>query len=194
MPETPMGRVAAEELSPELQELRELAMNRVGDATAIEVWAKHPAMLEWYFEGFYRNVFYNGDPRMLVDVRSKELIRIKLSKQHGCFFCNRWNRHDCLAAGLTEAQIDGVLNPTPELFDERDLAVIEFADQMMLQNTEGQLSKTLHARLRRHFSDAQIVEMAFVAAVLTGMAKHVFVLDLVDREEICPVGRRPAAA
>ena len=163
MPQTPMGRVQAAELPKKLGELHELAMSRVGDATAIEVWAKHPAMLEWYFEGFYRNIFSNGDPRMLVDVRTKELIRIKLSKQHGCFFCNRWNRHDCLAAGLTDAQIDGVLELTPELY----------------------------ARLRQHFSDAEIVEMSFIAAVLTGMAKHVFVLDLVDREEICPIGRRP---
>ena len=35
--------------------------------------------------------------------------------------------------------------------------------------------------------------MGVVPAVLTGMAKHVFVFDLVDRKETCPV-RRPEAA
>ena len=192
MPETLLQRVPPEQLHAELRPVWDLATARSGDATAIEAWGTHPAMLDWYFNGFYQNVFYNADARMLVDVRSKELLRIKLSKQHGCVFCNRWNSVDCLSAGITQTQIDNVLSPTPEHFDEKDLAVIELADQRMLQNMNGQLSPDLHARLRKYYSDAQIVELGFVAAVLTGMAKYIFVFDLVDREETCPV-RKPGA-
>jgi alkylhydroperoxidase family enzyme len=192
VPDTPLKRIPPEQLPPELRPVWDLANSRSGDATAIEAWANHLPMLDWYFNGFYRNVFYNGDPRMVVDVRTKELLRIKLSKQHGCRFCNRWNSVDCLAAGITQAQIDHVLAPTPEHFDEKDLAVIELADQMMLQNMAGQLDQGLYARLRKYYSDAQIVEMGFVAAVLTGMAKYIFVFDLVEREETCPV--RPPEA
>lgn len=187
MPDTPLARVPRNQLPEEMKAVWDLAQSRVGDPTAIEAWANHLPMLDWYFTGFYRNVFYNGDARMKVDVRTKELLRIKLSKQHGCQFCNRWNSVDCLAAGITQEQIDNVLAPTSKHFDDKDLAVIELADQMMLQNMHGQLSPELHARLRRHYSDAQIVEMGFVAAVLTGMAKYVFVFDLVNREETCPV-------
>jgi alkylhydroperoxidase family enzyme len=89
MPTTPMNRVPPERLTAELRPIWDLAMARVGDATAIEVWANSLPMLDWYFKAFYETVFYNGDPRMTLDVRTKELLRIKLSKQHGCRFCNR---------------------------------------------------------------------------------------------------------
>jgi AhpD family alkylhydroperoxidase len=193
MPETPLAKIPRDALPDDLKPVWDAAQQRVGDATAIEAWANSLPMLDWYFNGFYRNVFYNADPRMTLDVRTKELLRIKLSKQHGCRFCNRWNSVDCLAAGITQEQIDQVLTPTSQHFDDRDLAVIELADQMMLQNMHGQLTPELHARLRRWYTEAQIVEMGFVAAVLTGMAKYVFVYDLVDREETCPIERRDAA-
>ncbi len=193
MPETPLKRVPCEQLPADLKPVWDLATERVGDATAIEAWANSTPMLDWYFNGFYKGIFCNGDSRMSTDVRTKELLRIKLSKQHGCFFCNRWNTVDCHTAGITQQQIDNVLTPTPELFDDRDLAVIELADQMLLQNMHGELTPALHQRLRKYYSGAQIVEMGFVAAVLTGMAKYVFVFNLVDREEVCPVKPRNAA-
>jgi alkylhydroperoxidase family enzyme len=171
MPEAPLSRVPRARLPPDLQAAWDLADARVGDPTAIEAWAHHVPMLDWYFNGFYKRLFCNNDPRMLVDVRTKELLRIKLSTQHGCHFCNRWNSVDCLAAGITQQQIDHVLTPTVKHFNEKDLAVIELADQTMLQNMHGQLTPDLHRRLCKHYSHAQIVEMGFVAAVLTGMAK-----------------------
>ena len=193
MPNTPLPRVPSTRLTPELKAVHDLALSRSGDATAIEAWANSLPMLDWYFRGFYEQVFYNGDPRMTLDVRTKELIRIKLSKQHGCRFCNRWNTVDALAAGLSQVQIDNVVEGNHLLFDERDRAVLALADQMMLQNMEGHLSGKLYERLRCFYDDAQIVEMGFVAAVLTGMAKHVFVFDLVDREESCPIRRGTTA-
>jgi AhpD family alkylhydroperoxidase len=190
MPATPMSRVPPEKLTAELRPIWDLAMARVGDATAIEVWANSLPMLDWYFKAFYQTVFYNGDPRMTLDVRTKELLRIKLSKQHGCRFCNQWNTVDALQSGITQAQIDHVVDGVTTHFDARDQAVIELADQMLLQNMNGQLTPELHARLRRWYTEAQIVEMGFVAAVLTGMAKYVFVFDLVEREEACPIRSR----
>ncbi|MCL6649613.1 MAG: hypothetical protein K6U89_14920 [Chloroflexi bacterium] len=40
--------------------------------------------------------------------------------------------------------------------------------------------------MQRHFSDGTILEIAVVIAVLTGMAKLLFALDLGEREEYCP--------
>ncbi|MCC7411171.1 MAG: carboxymuconolactone decarboxylase family protein [Gammaproteobacteria bacterium] len=192
MPEPHLNRIPRDELPGPLQALWDLGMQRTGEATIIEVFANHPAMLEWYFEGFYQQIFYNANPAMTVDVRTKELLRLKLSKQHGCYFCNNFNTVDALEAGITQAQIDNLLEPGPEHFNERDLAVIELAAQMMLQNTEGGLNRDLYARLRRYYDDRQLVEMGFVCAVLTGMAKFIFAFDLVTREPICPV--RPQLA
>ncbi len=191
MPEPHLNRVNREDMSENLQAMWDAGMERTGDATIIEVMANAPEILRWYFEEFYGQIFYNGNDKMRLDVRTKELLRIKLSKQHGCQFCNRSNTVDALAAGITQEQIDNIREPSPDLFDEKDLAVIEVAEEMMLQNMHGQLSKGLYDKLLKYYDDGEIVEIGFVAAILTGMAKWIFTYDIVNREEVCPI--RPAA-
>ena len=191
MPVPVLTRVPRASMSPAHREVWELGMQRTGEATIVEVMANHPELLSWYFDGFYARIFYNADPSMTVDVRTKELLRYRLSKQHGCFFCNRFNAVDARQSGLTQQQLDRILEPGPDVFDAKDLAVVELAEQMTLQNMDGQLTPELHARLRQHYSDKQIMEMGMICAVLTGMAKLIFTFDMVTREEQCPV--RPPA-
>jgi len=76
-----MKRLPREELSPELTALYDECMREAGDTRFIEVGANAPELLDWYFNSFYKRVFYEGR----VDVRTKELLRLKLSKTHGCF-------------------------------------------------------------------------------------------------------------
>ena len=58
---------------------------------------------------------------------------------------------------------------------------------------EGQLTPALYADLSVHFDDGEIFELGMVAAVLTGIAKMLFVYDLVEREAHCPFGLHAAA-
>jgi undecaprenyl pyrophosphate phosphatase UppP len=48
------------------------------------------------------------------------------------------------------------------------------------------MTPALFGRLREHFSEAQILELGTAMAVISGMAKLSFVLDLVERESYCP--------
>jgi AhpD family alkylhydroperoxidase len=193
MPNPAIARIAPEALPPHLQQARRRSRERTGDSTFIEVMANAPAVLDWYMADFYGRLFYNQMPGTTLDIRTKELLRIRLSKQHGCRFCNQSNTIDALAAGITQAQIDAMRTPSPALFDAKDLAVIDLASEMELSNMSGQLTRALYERLRAFYSDAQICEMGVVAAVLTGMAKMIFVYDLVEREEYCPIGPAEAA-
>lgn len=191
MPDPAIPPLARNQLPEDLRPLHVLSEERAGDATIIGVMAHQPDILRWYFDEFYAGLFYNSHPGMRVDVRSKELLRVKLSKQHGCQFCNRFNTVEALKAGVTEAQIDAIYNLDAPVWDERDRAILELAEQMMLQNTHGELTAELRARLLPHFDDGQIVELGFIAAVLTGVAKWIFTFEMVNREEICPI--RPLA-
>jgi hypothetical protein len=51
---------------------------------------------------------------------------------------------------------------------------------------DGPVDAELVARLQSEFSDGQIVEIAVVCAVLTGMAKLLFAFDWGEREAYCP--------
>jgi alkylhydroperoxidase family enzyme len=164
------------------------AMNDVaGEAVVLEVMANHPAVHEFYVKQFYNKFFHNKDGDMSVEIRLKELLRLRLAVEHGCHVCNSSNFISARAHGFTDEQVRGVGDPTPGLFDERELAIIDFASMMTLHNVQGQLTPELYARLREYFSDADIIELGFLAAVFTGTQKLYFALDLVSRWDSCPV-------
>jgi AhpD family alkylhydroperoxidase len=155
-----------------------------GDGTFIGVMGHAPDVLDWYGD-FYRRVFYGG----AVPVAIKELVRFRLSTLHGCAFCNRGNRLDALAAGLTELQLSAIDDPGAACWSGAERAALRLAGEMSLGNPGGVLSAELYADLRQHFPDAQIVELGVTMAVLTGMAKFIFTFDMVERESYCEFGR-----
>lgn len=186
--------IARENLPSDLQPLYDVSEERTGDATIVATMAQQPDILRWYFDEFYGGLFYNKHEGARVDVRTKELLRLKLSKQHGCQFCNRFNTVEALEAGVTQAQVDAIFDPEADVWDDKDRAVLALAEEMMLQNMQGYLSPALYKALRAHYDDGQIIEIGFIAAVLTGVAKWIFTYDMVNREETCPIDRPVSAA
>ena len=152
------------------------------EPTFVEVFASNPAMLEFVMERFYAGVFFGGQ----VEQRYKQLARLKLSLLHGCRTCNRQNVPGALAAGVTQAQVNAMDNFESGPFTDADKAVLAYAEQVALTNKDGRMTPALHARLRAHFSEADILELGVAMAVISGMAKLSFVLDLVEKEGYCP--------
>lgn len=186
-PASPFHHVPADEMPADLREIHAASLDDVGEGERIEVFANHPALYRWYVESFYGKLFDNQDGTMVLDTRTKQLIRLKMSLTHGCYVCNRGNIPAAMSAGFTEAQIDAILSPTPELFTAAELAVLELGDQIAMQNLDGGLSPELYARLSAHFGDAEILEMGVIAGMLTGWTKTMFTFDLVTREDNCPI-------
>lgn len=187
MPQTVMRRLSRENLPPAMQQAWDQSTLVAGEAVTAEVMAHNEAVWKWYLEDFYVRLFTGQAPGLTLDPRTKELLRLRLSKGHGCHVCNSHNIITAREAGFSDAQIEGTLDPSPELFDERDRCVIALAAQIALDNEEGHLSAQLYERLLCYYDDAQIVEMGVIAAVLTGFTKFLFVFDLVTREATCPV-------
>lgn len=180
----PLLRVVERDQMPEAAAARWDEDMRVrGEATFIGVAANAPELLSWYYDSFYAKVFYGGR----IPVRLKELLRIKLSTEHGCGFCNRGNERKALAAGIRQEQIDALQDIDSPVFSAEERAVLRLADQIKLPNMQGTLDRALYAALREHFDDAEIFELGLTAGILTGMAKFLFVYDLVSKEENCPI-------
>ena len=194
MPNPLLRRVGPDTMDPRLQtayrESRALQESKGGDATFFEVGANAPDLLDWYIESFYGTVFRGGR----VDVGIKELLRYRLSMTHGCAYCNKGNIEAARRAGIAEAQLDAIMDETSAAFSERERAVLRLAAEMALTNMEGQLTPALYEDLSAHFDDGEIFELGMVAGILTGMAKFLFVYDLVEREAFCPIGPAAAAA
>lgn len=182
MPDTLMHRVPEADLSDALKAARAGALALTGDATITEVFANSQKVCEFFFNGFYQGLFFNGD----VPVRYKELLRLRLSRTHGCWFCNRNNEAGAKAAGFTDAQVQAIGGGAEADFTGAESAVLALADELALTNMGGTLTPQLYASLKGHFSDGEIVELAMVGAVLGGLNKMAFVLNLVERETWCP--------
>jgi AhpD family alkylhydroperoxidase len=189
MPEPRIPPVPRAAMPARWREVADRAEAVRGEATLIEALANAPELLGWYYGGFYAEVFFKGR----VERRLKELLRLRLSTLHGCAFCNRGNTRSAEEAGVTAAQIGAIGDPAAPCFDARDRAVLALADEMALPNMAGEVTPALAAELGRFFTPAEQVELAMVAAVLTGMAKMLFVFDLVSREANCPIGPRGPA-
>ena len=190
MPNPVIPRVPLAAMSPRLKQDHAAALALRDDATLIEIGAHAPELMNWYRDSFYAKVFYGGR----VDVRSMELLRYRLSMTHGCAYCNRGNSAAARKAGVTDAQLARVMNEEDPVFDARDRAVLRLADQVVLTNMHGHLDAALYKALRAHFDDGQIFELGMTAGMLTGMAKFLFVYDLVDKEAHCPIHPRAPAA
>lgn len=179
--------VPREEMSAELQGLYDHTEERTGDTRLIGAGANAPEVLDWFFNSYYKRIFYGGR----VDVRIKEMVRLRLSRSHGCEFCNKWNTVDTLEAGVSPEAVAAITAWPDELdeqyFSARELAALRFADQMTIQNMDGHLDEALYGELREHFNDAEVFELGMALAMLTGMAKFVFTADLVHKESNCPV-------
>lgn len=160
-----------------------------GEPAFIEAFACAPELLDLIMNRFYASVFFGGR----VAERYKQLARLRLSLAHGCRTCNLQNVPGTIAAGFTPEQV-AAIEGDRAAFTDAERAVLEFADRMILTNPEGRLDADLHARLRSHFADAEICELAVVMGMIGGMAKMSFVLDLVEREAACPFNPQAKAA
>lgn len=160
-------------------------LNRLtGEPTFIEVFAAAPELVDLVMNEFYMKVFFGGR----VGQRYKQLARLRLSVVHGCRTCNRQNVPGALESGFRQEQVDAMISGRPDegQFTDAERAVLDYADQMVLTNMNGDMSPELFARLRRHFSEPEILELGVVMAIISGMAKLSFLLRLVEKEESCP--------
>lgn len=181
MTNTYLSRVDRSDMGEELGPIWDKLNDLTGEPAFVETFAKAPHLLDFVMGEFYGKIFFGGT----VDNKYKQLARLYLSKTHGCLTCNHQNVPGSLEAGVTQAQVDAIMDYETGPFDDAEKAVLRYTSQMTLTNPEGYMSKQLHDDLSAHFTDPQICELGVVMGVIGGMAKLSFVLDLVEKEPYC---------
>jgi len=185
-PDPLLPRVGKDAMPADLQTMHAGSIALRDDATFFEVMANNPDLLRWYITGFYGDVFNSGR----VPKPALEVLRLRLSVQHGCKFCNQGNRVSALEAGLTELEIDALFGPDLSALRPELRSVAALSDALQLTNATGALTPELHAGLSAYYSVAQIVELGLIGGILSGVAKFLFAFDLVEREANCPFPHR----
>ncbi|MCZ8132401.1 MAG: carboxymuconolactone decarboxylase family protein [Steroidobacteraceae bacterium] len=190
MADTLFTRIPRDQLPEQFHLAWDTLNGLTGEPTFVEVFAQNPEMLDFVMNKFYGPVFFGGQ----VDNRYKQLARLKLSLVHGCRTCNQQNVPGALAAGIAQAQVDAMDDFENGPFTDAEKAVIAYAGEVALTNPGGEMTPALFQRLRRYFSEADILELGTAMAIISGMAKLSFVLNLVEKETYCPFVPRASAA
>ncbi|MFQ3255822.1 MAG: AhpD family alkylhydroperoxidase [Porticoccaceae bacterium] len=169
------------DLTEPMQKAFDRSVSRRGEAKLISAMGHAPDLFDWYVDDFYQKLFYQGS----APTKYKELGRLRLSQVHGCRSCNKGNRLDAEAAGLSSGKIAAIGDIESNVFNAADKAVIQLADLMSLHANGGRLSQSLYDDLRVHFNDGEILELSLVFSFLAGMAHFLFAFDMVEREDSC---------
>lgn len=184
MIETVLSRMAPEDMDPAARAAFEALQELTGDATFVQVFAKAPELLNFAMVEFYQKLFFEGR----VSEKYMQLARLRLSMSHGCRTCNNQNVPSVIAQGYSEEQVQAMWAQDYAGFSEDEAAVMELADQIALDNRDGELTPELYEKLRRHFSEEDILSISMCLGVIVGMVKMSFALGLVQKEPYCEFG------
>ena len=184
MTDTILPKVAREDMPDDIGMAWDALNELTGDATFVEVFAKAPEVLNFAMGDFYQNLFFGGR----VPERYKQLARLRLSMNHGCRTCNQQNLPGVVSVGYSQQQIDRMWEGDYSSFSEDEQAAMELADEIALNNKDGEYTVALHEKLKRHFSDEDILELSMCLGVIAGLVKLSFTLGLVQKETYCEFG------
>jgi alkylhydroperoxidase family enzyme len=104
-----------------------------------------------------------------VDHRLKEIVRVQLARFARDPYFSRLRSRRALEAGLDEARIDagsGDYDDDPR-FTEAEKLALRYADQMYLD--AGKVDAAFYDELKKHYTEAQIMELGAFIALHYGM-------------------------
>jgi alkylhydroperoxidase family enzyme len=184
MSDTLLTRVPPDQMPTGARQAWNALNDLTGEPAFVEVFAKAPELLDFAMVEFYQKIFFDGR----VGPTHKQLARLRLSMNHGCRTCNLQNLVGVAELGFSQEKIDAMWRQDYSGFTEDEQAVMELADEIALNNDHGKLTPELHAKLKRHFTDEEILELGLCLAVIVGLVKLSFAFGLVEKEPYCQFG------
>ena len=113
-----------------------------------------------------------------IDHRLKEIIRVQLARFAGDPYFSRLRSKQANAAGLTEGTIAAGSGDydDDDRFSEAEKLALRYADLMYLD--PARIDKAFYEALKKHYSEAQIMELGAFIAFHYGMQCFTRTLDL----------------
>ena len=146
--------IAADELPPELAQIYDAFAETYGPfRNQVAVFAHVPAALRHLMP-----LLMELREAATLPKRYLELAIVAVSQLNACDYCVAHHKPFLAVEGVSAAGVDRLLDyrEHPEL-DEIDQLVVEYA--IAATERPNRLPDALFARLRRHFTEAQIVEL-----------------------------------
>lgn len=133
----------------------------------------------WSFAQAWDGVFRNG----VMDHSIKELCRVYVSRSVKCEYCGNQRSIKSAKQGLEEADYMDLLNfERSTRYDDRQKAALAYTEAI---TWDLEADDALWARLRRHFSEPQIVELGYFVAITMGQQRWLRTLNI-EHHQVLP--------
>jgi AhpD family alkylhydroperoxidase len=154
------------------------------DPRVVRIMTRSSAGIAWV--KCWNSVLYEGKlPHKL-----KEMCRIRISVAHKCGYCSTVRSNVAKAEGLSEDLVHDLLNDGTRL-SPREKAALEYAD-LFKAGDEPIDNDAVYEKLRRHFTEEEIIELGMLCAQTVGVGRFVRSLNILSWEEACELN--PALA
>ena len=137
----------------------------------------HSPAAFWAFDQSWDRLFRNG----VVDHSIKELCRVYVSRSVKCEYCGNQRSEAAQLAGISEGKLDELLNfETSGTYSERERAALAYAEAITWRLDPDD---SFWERLRAHFSEEELVELACFVALTMGQQSWIRLLNI-DHHEV----------
>jgi len=126
----------------------------------------------WSFANSWRDIFHNG----VCDHAIKELCRLYVSRSVKCEFCGNQRSIKAFGEKLNEAQTDDLVNfEKSTRYDDREKAALAYAEAITWRL---ETDDAFWQRLRKHFSEPELVELGCFIALTMGQQSWLRLLNI----------------
>jgi alkylhydroperoxidase family enzyme len=133
----------------------------------------HVPAVFWSFANSWRDVFHTG----IADHAIKELCRLYVSRSVLCEFCGNQRSIKAANSGdVVEDHVKDLINfESSTRYDERQKAALAYAEAI---TWDLPVDDKFWARLHRHFSEPELVEIGYFIALTMGQQRWLRTLDI----------------
>jgi alkylhydroperoxidase family enzyme len=132
----------------------------------------HVPAVFWSFANSWRDVFKNG----VADHAIKELCRIYVSRSVLCEFCGNQRSIKAAKQGIVEDDYRDLINfESSTRYDERQKAALAYAEAI---TWDLPVDEKFWARLHKHFSEPELVEIGYFVALTMGQQRWLRTLNI----------------
>ena len=137
----------------------------------------HVPAVFWAFANSWRDVFKNG----VADHDLKELCRVYVSRSVKCEFCGNQRSMKAASQGLIEDDYRDLINfESSPHYSERQKAALSYAEAI---TWDLPVDDKFWARLHKHFSEPELVEIGYFTALTMGQQRWLRTLNI-DHHQI----------
>ncbi len=132
----------------------------------------HVPAVFWSFANSWRDVFHTG----VADHAIKELCRIYVSRSVKCEYCGNQRSMKAARQGVVEDDYADLINfEQSSRYDERQKAALSYAEAI---TWDLGTDDAFWARLHKHFSEPELVEIGYFVALTMGQQRWLRTLNI----------------